>query len=312
MGKVSYSHVVAVAEARHALVTIDMLDNEGIGRAVRERWISQGRLVAVHPAVWRIAGAPVTWEQRVLAACLWGFPTALASHRSAARLHDLDGIHGADAEVVEISVTPRRAKPFAGVRIHETKLLDPEPEFVRRIPVTSIERTLVDLGAVVSRFAVEHGLDSALRRGLTSVELLEAHLDEVGRRGRNGAGVLRELLAARAPGVGPESVLERKFLRVLERAGIPAPVLQYELHDQQGGLVARIDAAWPPRRVGAELDGLRHHSGRIQRERDLHRQNAVVLQGWTLLRFTWEDVRDRPEWVVATVHRALAPVRSPF
>jgi very-short-patch-repair endonuclease len=35
------------------------------------------------------------------------------------------------------------------------------------------------------------------------------------------------------------------------------------------------------------------------------RQNALALEGWTILRFTWRQVTQDPEYVADTLRRAL-------
>ncbi len=56
----------------------------GMTSAAIGRRIARGRWVVMHPTVYRVAGAPESWPQRVLAACLWS--GGVASHRTAAHL----------------------------------------------------------------------------------------------------------------------------------------------------------------------------------------------------------------------------------
>jgi very-short-patch-repair endonuclease len=53
------------------------------------------------------------------------------------------------------------------------------------------------------------------------------------------------------------------------------------------------------------VDGYRWHAGREQWSRDLRRENQLKLRGWTLLRFSWEDVHGRPRTVANQVRSAL-------
>jgi very-short-patch-repair endonuclease len=69
--------------------------------------------------------------------------------------------------------------------------------------------------------------------------------------------------------------------------------------------VARLDFAYPAIRVGIEADGYRWHGNPEDWRRDLRRENRLKLLGWTLLRFSWEDVHDRPELVASQVRAAL-------
>jgi very-short-patch-repair endonuclease len=95
------------------------------------------------------------------------------------------------------------------------------------------------------------------------------------------------------------------LLRLLKRHGLPPPVAQYEVKEGEA-LVARLDFAYPSLRLGIEADGYRWHSGAERWRRDLRRENRLKLLGWTLLRFSWEDVHRRPELVASQIRAALA------
>ena len=73
-----------------------------------------------------------------------------------------------------------------------------------------------------------------------------------------------------------------------------------------GHVIARIDLAYPDRLLAIEADGYRYHSGRHAWQRDLIRQTELTSRGWRVLRFSWEDVHRRPEWVVEEVVRSYA------
>jgi very-short-patch-repair endonuclease len=62
-------------------------------------------------------------------------------------------------------------------------------------------------------------------------------------------------------------------------------------------------------RLVIEVDG-RHFHGEARSESDRWRQNALVLDGWRVLRFTWTMLERYPDRVVAAIERALA-ARSP-
>jgi very-short-patch-repair endonuclease len=131
--------------------------------------------------------------------------------------------------------------------------------------------------------------------------------DHVARPGKRGVRNLRVVLAARAPGyVPPESALESLLLKVLRRGGLPRPVLQYPFPGRPPG-EARVDAAYPSSHVLIEADGRRWHTRVDDFVRDRGRDNEVVALGWRVLRFTWEDLRHRPDRVCAVVRRAAFP-----
>jgi very-short-patch-repair endonuclease len=93
-----------------------------------------------------------------------------------------------------------------------------------------------------------------------------------------------------------ERRLEASLLRLLRTSGLPLPVPQYRVVDGDV-LVARLDFAYTDQRIGVEADGFRWHGGRERWARDIRRENRLKLLGWTLLRFSWEDVNDRPQSV---------------
>ncbi|TAL20866.1 MAG: DUF559 domain-containing protein, partial [Frankiales bacterium] len=68
---------------------------------------------------------------------------------------------------------------------------------------------------------------------------------------------------------------------------------------------ARVDFAWPDERLVVEVDGFAFHADRASYRNDRRRTNELVLAGWRVLRFSWEDVVGSPDVVVDQVRRAL-------
>jgi hypothetical protein len=106
-------------------------------------------------------------------------------------------------------------------------------------------------------------------------------------------GVRRLAYALALAATGAESLMETRLRLVLVRAGLPMPVLQHRVWDGAGTLVARLDLAYVESRLGIEYDGESHLAPDAVR-RDLRRQNALRAVGWTLLRFTADDVLRHP------------------
>lgn len=245
------------------------------------RRVESGTWVVAHPRVYRLAGVPETWHQRVLAACL--ACGGVASHRSAARLWKLD-LPSSDR--IEVT-TAGGSRKLAHVRLHHATEL---PRTTRDdVPVTSIVRTLLDLAGVLDELDLEACLHSALRDGHTSLAHLQARLAT---RGRPGGAMLRELVAAAGGGRPFDSRPEIKVSRMLVAAGLPRPVRQHVLNDEQGRFVARFDLAWPEWRLGVEFQSWKHHHGRRAWRRDQARANRAVAQGWRVLAATEDDVGD--------------------
>jgi very-short-patch-repair endonuclease len=295
-----YRELADLAAQQHGVFAYSHAEAHGFSRKQLLTRIHSGEIIAVHNGVFRMAGAPATWHHMMLAAALASGGEGVASHRSAARLWQLDGF---STDHIEITVPHAWGRRLQGVRVHESRLLLAEDrQIVNRIPVTGPELTLLQLGAVAPADMVEHALDDALRRRITSLPRLRWRLTVIGRRGRNGTAALRALLERRAPEVAvPESILERRFLRTVRLHGLPEPLGQWAVPG-----IGRTDFAWPDHNLVIELDGLRFHSGRRQLQHDLTRQNALVSRGLTVLRFTWDDVHERPERVVKLISSVLA------
>ena len=293
-----------LAFAQHGLFTRSQAHRADVSDRMLQARVRQGRHDRLSREVFRIAGAPSTWHQRLLAAAWSGGPECCVSHRAAAALHRYDGFR---AEIVEVVHPQRRDyRGIPGVTVHVTSVLDPcDRALCGPIPVTTPVRTLIDLGAVVRIERLEEALDGAERDGtIDRFDLIARHA-AIRQSGRNGVGPLARLLEAReVHAATPQSVLERRMLRVLAGAGLPVPECQVRV-PRADGKTAFLDLAYAQVRVGIELDGQAWHATARQRQRDYERQNQVVIGDWSILRFTFEDVSQRPEYVVQSVRDAL-------
>jgi hypothetical protein len=167
------------------------------------------------------------------------------------------------------------------------------------VRVTSSMRTVSDLCRVLPFAAAVVAADSALRLGL--VELQELHEALASIDGR-GAGRLRAVAQMVDPLAG--SVLET-LLRIVLAILSPPPITQYAVYDRHGQLVARVDFCFLAARLVVEADGYAFHSDRIAFRRDRDRLNDLERLGWRVLRFTWEDVVQRPDHVLRLVNECL-------
>ena len=258
-------------------------------------------LVRVHQAVYRSAAAPVSWHQRLLAACLAAGPESVVSHRSAAELWEFDvPVRG----LVEITVPRRQSPELRDVICHRSTDLAPHHITVRRgVPVTTPLRLLADLGAVVP-WLVEPVYNAGLVKRLFTPAGAERMLTEVGRRGRRGVGVLRAVLDENALGrERPDGLLEPRMARLMKDHDLPQWVFQHPVRTP--GKKMKIDFAYPELMLAIEVDGYEHHRTKEQLQNDHDRQNLLVELGWTVLRFTWDDVVKRPEQVARRILAVL-------
>jgi very-short-patch-repair endonuclease len=291
-----------LAAAQHGVIARAQAVRLGATKDVIRHRLRTGRWERLAPDVFQLAGAPHSWRQDLISACLvWG-GGGVISHRATAALWRLAGF---EPGPIELTVPRNRRRAGPGI-IHRHPLPRADVTTVEGIPVTTPARTLIDLAAVLPREAVEEAMDDALRRGMVSIPLLRRRLNAIGRPGRPGIALMRSLLDARDPSVGvPESVLERRLLRTLQQAGLPSPVLQYEIRTGDR-LVAVVDFAYPDARLAIEADGYRWHSGRSRWDHDRARRNRLTLLGWRIIHVTWTDLTRRPAATIEAVRSALA------
>jgi very-short-patch-repair endonuclease len=293
-----------LAEAQHGI--FDPSDARAVGLTERQcdYRIRAGLWLPIYDGVFRLPGSIPSIKGRLAAVCRVIRPDAAVSHRSAAVLWALPG---ARDDIVEISSPHRKRARHTGVVGHESRQLhDCDRTVVDGIRVTTVARTLVDLGAVCSDAVVEMALDRALRRKLTTFAEVQARLDAIGKRGRPGVGVLRKILDARDPRHAPsESEMETMLRRVLRRHGLPAPVPQYVIRDGDH-FVARVDFAYPDHRIVIEYDSLEHHVGTGAHVRDSARRLQIEALDWSVVVATVGDVRNGGDLLV----RAIRAVRA--
>ena len=257
-----------------------------------------GRLEPVRPGIYRVGGAPESWEQAVLGACL-AVPGSEASFRSAAALWNLEGF---PPEGIEITVPARRRRRLDGVIVHDTAVTGPmHSAAISNVPVTSAARTLCDLSAVAPAWIVERAVDEALRRKLVTLRTLQLVAADLEGRGRLRCTVTCDILEHRSGGDElSESAAESRIARLLVRAGLPRPVHQHRV--RISGRTVRIDLAYPDAMVAIEYDGWDFHRTRGAFDRDRARANELELLGWIVLRFT---ARSGEQLIVDTVRAAL-------
>ncbi len=290
-----------LASMQHGVVSRDQVIGLGCSESEISYRVDVGRWIPVGRGVYRVGGSPASWIASLWTAVLEGGDGSAASHRAAAQLW---GIRRYEDPVEILTPRPRRLRSSSIVVHTSTKFDRSDIVTLDDLPVTTVERTLMDLGAVVHWRQVEHALEAALRDGLTTVEAIGQRLSIRRGRGRRGAGVLANLLQERGHDPVAESTYEREFLHLVEPLAVVAPQPQYEIRSD-GGLVARVDAAWPEASVAVEIDGHRFHATRTQRAADAERQNKLELLGWKVLRFTTDQVHSEPVLVSQTVLAAL-------
>lgn len=289
----------ALAAEQHGLITATQAREPGLTESAIRHRLRRGRLHEVGRGVYRLPGARPTSRQRVLAGVWLAGSSAVASHTTAAGLHRLPGF---DLEPIVVSI-PRGRRSLPGVRLEQTLALpDDHHRVVDGIPCTSVARTLFDLCGDVAAGRAERALDNSLVRRIVTLPSLWRVLDELARQGRRGTVLMRSLLTERSVGsyVPPASELEARFVALVREHALPEPERQVDLGDGDRW-IGRVDFVWRASRLIVEVDGAPYHDGFLDRRRDHERDVALQRAGWTVLRFRWSDVVDRPAEVAATI-----------
>jgi very-short-patch-repair endonuclease len=278
--------------ARRQLLALGYTDH-----AIKHR-LRVGRMYRLWPGVYAVGRPRVSQYGWWMAAVLLNGAGAMISHLSAAALW---GIWRADGFEIDVSVPAHVARRHPGIRVHRRTVLTPADITVNRnIPVTSIVCTLIDIAPGLGRDELEAAVNAADRLGLIDPEALRDELD--GHRARTGLPKLRDVLDRRTYAM-TDSELERRFLPIARRAGLPRPLTQAYANGY------RVDFFWPDLRLVVETDGLTYHRTPAQQARDRVRDQAHAAAGLTPLRFTRAQVRYEPghveEILKAVASRAL-------
>jgi very-short-patch-repair endonuclease len=286
------------------IFTKEQLDALGASRQQRRTLLSKGVLIPMGGGVVRHAAHPTSWQQLILAAVLAAGEGAVASHRSAAALWRLDGVEHADT-IIDVTVARGRCPRAVPGTVHRSldlRRADVEPR--QLIPRTTAARTLLDIAPHLRPSQLEAVLDDAERRGLIWRPHLRWRIDELRRCGRPGAPAIADLLDRTEGRSLGDSWLEQAAIRRIVGSGLPAPRVQVKQRTVGGG-IARVDLFWDAARLVVELAGHGTHATRRQRQSDAERAARLGLQNWTVVGFTYEDVVERPEYVVDMVRAYL-------
>jgi very-short-patch-repair endonuclease len=263
--------------------------------AVRVR---TGRLHRVHHGVYAVGHPVLAARGRWMAAVLACGRRAALSHASAAALWEL---RPSAAVTVDVTVRTPGGRARAGLRIHRTPSMPPAEVIVHDgIPVTTPERTLLDLAGTLTPRQLERTLDQAeilqLIDSSTLDALVRTHSTD------RGATRLSATLERHHPGTTlTRSELEEMFLELCRAHALPCP----RVNTHVAGL--EVDFLFATQRLVVETDGWSYHRTRTAFERDRHRDAALIRGGYRVLRFTHRQLERERGTVAATVAAALSP-----
>jgi very-short-patch-repair endonuclease len=232
-----------------------------------------------------------------MAAVLAGGEGAVLSHSSAAALWRI-GFEKRD--LVEVSLPSQSHRVVPGLQIHRRPSLQSRDTTMEYgIPVTAPVQTLIDLALRLDRRGIERAINEADKYDLVHLPGLREALDL--RVGEPGVARLRQILDRRTFRLTKEE-LERRFLPLAARAGLPVPLTGQWVNEFE------VDFYWPELGLVVETDGLRYHRTPAEQARDRLRDQAHTAAGLTQLRFTHEQVRYEPEYVLAVLRETASRI----
>jgi hypothetical protein len=287
---------------QHGLITIGQILDAGGSTRIASRRCNDGSWERIRRGVFRLAGAPRTERQDVLAAVLTAPPGSVAWGPTAAAIHQLPGFNVRPVTVT-VRDDQRPRNPAAALR-RTSKLLPHHVTTVDSIPITTVARTLFDLAASEHPRRVERALDTALSTNAVTVVQCLTVLHDLQQSGRNGVRLFRQLLDDRGEGSPvSESELELQFEYLLKAHGLPVPDRQVNVGTDTQWL-GRIDYRLNNGQL-VEIDSRRHHTALVDYERDLDINNQLLATGNAPpLRVTYKMMRDQPERVAALIRKA--------
>ena len=289
------SIIGGLADLQHGAVARWQLLARGVTGREIDRRIADGRLRPIHRGVYlvgHVAAAPLAFEA---AAVLAFRGKATISHRSAAKLL---GLLPWPPKAACWLTTSRGDSDRPGLIVRKAELEPVDIIKNERIPLTGAARTVLDCAAILPAnedYRLEEMCAQAIPRLIKPVDLWT----QIERNpGKPGVRRLTKVLDRHAP-KRPKSELERKLLRLVRGSDLPEPAVNVRVLGKERDLV------WHEQRLVVEADSYEFHADARTWSRDIAKSNELQLAGWTVLRFTWFDVLERPAWLIDEVRRAL-------
>jgi hypothetical protein len=274
-----WHEVVEVASRQHGVFA---LWQHPLHPAIVTRWVRLERIHRVFRGVYAVGHPAISNHGRLMAAVLACGKGAALSHRSAGALHGVRAYTG----IPEVTVPRTGARARKGIRVHTSTTLTSHNVTTRHgIPVTTPERTLVDLADVLRPDDLARTVSAAERADLIDRATLHR---PPGRRD-----------PVRQPHVWTRSGFERRFRRALLDWGLPPA--------EFNRIVGRweYDVVWLEQRVIVELDHPHTHLNPESFESDPLKAEHAMDAGFAFRRITEKRFAHRPHDVRRTLERLL-------
>jgi predicted transcriptional regulator of viral defense system len=289
-----------LASAQHGPIAHRQLLALGLTHEQIAYRLRVGRLIREYREVYLVGHTALNREGRWMAAVLTCGPRAVLSHRDAAAHWGLAPAKGSRTHVTRPS-SSGRAPDARRIALHRVGTLQPwETTIHDNIPITTVARTLLDLAADLRPRALEDVITQSNRLGRFDLVAARRCLETHPRQ--HGAPALRRIIAhlQTAAPADTRSPLEVAFLQLCDDHHLPPPQANTTL----AGFL--VDFHWPGTTLVVETDGFAYHATPTAFEADRARDQALTLAGYTVVRFTYNQVTREPAECAARLHRLLA------
>ena len=284
-----------IADRQHGVVARWQLLAAGMSPEAIARSLKAGRLRSMLRGVYSVGHAVVSadgWYQAALLAC--GDQSVLG-HHTACMKWDL---RRGDLFPLSVIVPGDRGRKLDRIQTRRTKLDRRDWMLFDGLRLTTPARTIIDMAGELSpkemRLLVERAQDVKRFDPKRIEEVLERN------HRRPGCRPLLHLIALLNPDAdGAKSYLERLFLKLVRKAGLPFPEVNVMIEKRER------DFVWRDRRLVVEVDGYANHSSRQAMRRDRARDRELTAALWRPARFTYEDVAFEPGATAKELTRLL-------
>jgi len=260
----------------------------GLPPAGISRWQDERRLHRVHPGVFAVGHGCLAMEGVLAAAVFYAGKGAALSHVTAAWW---SGMLQAQPTRVHVSA-PGKRKSLRRVRVHCRR--DLERVWHKRLPLTPPTQTLLDIAGIVRFMELRRALAEAEYRRLATLAEVEGVLG----RGKPGSAALRAALDCHLPQLArTRSRMEELFVLLCERHCLTPPAVNARVAGWT------VDAVWFDQRIAVELDSHSAHGTPAAMEEDRRRDLELRAAGYTVLRYTWRQLTDESDLVIADLRR---------
>lgn len=286
--------MLTAAAAQHGVLSRAQLVSLGLsGDGISHR-VARGKLHRIHRGVYAVGRPQLDRDGQRKAALLACVPGAALSHSAGLECWKL----GPAQSRLELTICPPRTVDHPGLTIHRSRTLTaPETITLRGITVTDPLRTLVDMAPRWHRGELDDAIERISQLDLRTPPQLLAQLND--RAPIPGSGIVREVLT-RWTLTLTDTQLERRFLPIANRAGLPEPLTQQHVNGH------RVDFFFPDLGLVVEADSLRYHRTAARQTADARRDQAHLAAGLIPVRFTHAQITYEPDSVERTLRKVAS------